>query len=49
MVVKDEGVQDTDGNVYALQDGRRAQEQDGSQESMASFGQVRQLRGDPLI
>ncbi|KAM9314080.1 zinc finger and BTB domain-containing protein 45 [Pholidichthys leucotaenia] len=39
VVVKDEGVQDADGNVYALEDGRRDQEQEGSQESMASFGQ----------
>lgn len=40
MVVKDEGVQDTDGTVYALEDRRREGEQEGSQESMASFGQV---------
>lgn len=41
VVVKDEGVQDpTDGTVYALEDGRRDGEQEGSQESMASFGQV---------
>uniref|UniRef100_A0A3P8SRY9 Zinc finger and BTB domain containing 45 n=1 Tax=Amphiprion percula TaxID=161767 RepID=A0A3P8SRY9_AMPPE len=39
VVVKDEGVQDTDGTVYALEDGRRGQEQEGSQESMPSFGQ----------
>ncbi|XP_029950151.1 zinc finger and BTB domain-containing protein 45 [Salarias fasciatus] len=38
VVVKDEGVQDADGTVY-LQDGRRDQDQDGSQESMAGFGQ----------
>lgn len=41
MVVKDEGVQDADGAVYSLEDGRRDQEQEGAQESMASFGQVR--------
>lgn len=41
MVVKDEGVQDADGNVYALEDGRRDGEQEGSQEAMAGFGQVR--------
>lgn len=40
MVVKDEGVQDTDGTVYALEDGRRDGEQEGSQEAMAGFGQV---------
>lgn len=40
MVVKDEGVQDADGTVYALEDGRRDGEQGGSQEAMASFGQV---------
>uniref|UniRef100_A0A3B4ZYY0 Zinc finger and BTB domain containing 45 n=1 Tax=Stegastes partitus TaxID=144197 RepID=A0A3B4ZYY0_9TELE len=39
VVVKDEGVQDTDGTVYALEDGRRDQQQEGSQESMPSFGQ----------
>lgn len=39
VVVKDEGVQDTDGTVYALEDGRRDGEQEGSQESMAGFGQ----------
>nr|XP_020442216.1 LOW QUALITY PROTEIN: zinc finger and BTB domain-containing protein 45-like [Monopterus albus] len=38
-VVKDEGVQDTDGTVYALEDGRRDGEQGGAQESMAGFGQ----------
>lgn len=41
VVVKDEGVQDADGNVYALEDGRRDGEQEGSQEAMAGFGQVR--------
>lgn len=40
VVVKDEGVQDTDGTVYALEDGRRDGEQEGSQEAMAGFGQV---------
>lgn len=40
VVVKDEGVQDTDGTVYTLQDGRRDGEQEASQESMAGFGQV---------
>ncbi|XP_049426963.1 zinc finger and BTB domain-containing protein 45 [Epinephelus fuscoguttatus] len=39
VVVKDEGVQDPDGTVYALEDGRRDGEQEGSQESMAGFGQ----------
>ncbi|XP_053191633.1 zinc finger and BTB domain-containing protein 45 [Scomber japonicus] len=39
VVVKDEGGQDTDGNVYTLEDGRRDGEQEGSQESMAGFGQ----------
>ena len=39
-MVKDEGGQDTDGNVYTLEDGRRDGEQEGSQESMAGFGQV---------
>ncbi|TMS23889.1 Zinc finger and BTB domain-containing protein 20 [Larimichthys crocea] len=39
VVVKDEGVQDTDGTVYALEDGRRDGEQEGSQEAMAGFGQ----------
>ncbi|XP_028266467.1 zinc finger and BTB domain-containing protein 45 isoform X2 [Parambassis ranga] len=38
VVVKDEGVQDAEGTVYALEDGRR-EEQEGSQESMAGFGQ----------
>lgn len=42
MVVKDEGVQDPDGTVYALEDGRRDGEPEGSQEAMAGFGQVRQ-------
>lgn len=40
MVVKDEGVHDTDGTVYALEDGRRDGEQEASQEAMAGFGQV---------
>lgn len=40
MVVKDEGVQDTDGTVYALEEGRREGEQEASQETMAGFGQV---------
>lgn len=40
VVVKDEGVQDTDGTVYALEDGRRDGGQEGSQETMAGFGQV---------
>ncbi len=40
MVVKDEGVQETDGTVYALEDARRDGEQEGSQETMAGFGQV---------
>ncbi|XP_056137050.1 zinc finger and BTB domain-containing protein 45 [Lampris incognitus] len=39
VVVKDEGVQDTDGAVYTLEEGRRDGEQEGSQESMAGFGQ----------
>ncbi|KAM7394722.1 hypothetical protein PAMP_021508 [Pampus punctatissimus] len=39
VVVKDEGVQDTDGTVYTLEDGRRDGEQEGSQEPMAGFGQ----------
>ncbi|KAI3353525.1 hypothetical protein L3Q82_020039 [Scortum barcoo] len=39
VVVKDEGVQDTDGTVYTLEDGRRDGGQEGSQESMAGFGQ----------
>ncbi|KAM9769963.1 zinc finger and BTB domain-containing protein 45 [Menidia menidia] len=39
VVVKDEGVQEADGNVYSLEDGRRDQEQEGAQESMATFGQ----------
>lgn len=36
VVVKDEGVQDADGSVYALEDGRRDGEH---QETMAGFGQ----------
>uniref|UniRef100_H3CC84 Zinc finger and BTB domain containing 45 n=1 Tax=Tetraodon nigroviridis TaxID=99883 RepID=H3CC84_TETNG len=40
VVVKDEGVQDADGGVYALEDGRRDGEQGASQEAMAGFGQV---------
>lgn len=40
VVVKDEGVQDSEGNVYGLEDGRRDGEQEGSQEAMAGFGQV---------
>lgn len=40
VVVKDEGVHDTDGTVYALEDGRRDGEQEASQEAMAGFGQV---------
>lgn len=40
VVVKDEGVQDADGTVYALEDGRRDGEQGASQEAMAGFGQV---------
>lgn len=39
-MVKDEGVQDSEGNVYGLEDGRRDGEQEGSQEAMAGFGQV---------
>lgn len=45
MVVKDEGVQDTDGTVYALEDGRRDGQQEGSQEAMAGFGQVSRSHG----
>lgn len=45
MVVKDEGVQDTDVTVYALEDGRRDGEQEGSQEAMAGFGQVSRRHG----
>lgn len=40
VVVKDEGVQDNDGTVYALEDGRRDGGQEGPQEPMAGFGQV---------
>lgn len=40
MVVKDEGVQDAAGTVYSLEDGRRDQGQESTQESMAGFGQV---------
>lgn len=40
VVVKDEGVRDADGTVYALEDGRRDGEQEASQEAMAGFGQV---------
>ncbi|KAM8879944.1 LOW QUALITY PROTEIN: zinc finger and BTB domain-containing protein 45 [Spinachia spinachia] len=40
VVVKDEGVQDPEGSVYALEEQqRRDGQQDGSQESMAGFGQ----------
>uniref|UniRef100_A0A3Q4GCK4 Zinc finger and BTB domain-containing protein 45-like n=1 Tax=Neolamprologus brichardi TaxID=32507 RepID=A0A3Q4GCK4_NEOBR len=39
VVVKDESVQDADGTVYALEDGRRDQEQEGSQESMGVFSE----------
>lgn len=48
MVVKDEGVQDTDGTVYALEDGRRDGEQEGSQVAMAGFGQVSRSRGSRM-
>lgn len=44
MVVKDEGVQDTAGTVYSLEDGRRDQEQQGPQDSLASFGQVNSFK-----
>lgn len=40
MVVKDEGVQDAGGTVYALEDGRRDGEQEGSQEALGGFAQV---------
>lgn len=40
VVVKDEGVQDTDGTVYALEDGRRDGDQQGTHETLAGFGQV---------
>lgn len=39
-MVKDEGVHDTDGTVYALEDARQDGEQEASQEAMAGFGQV---------
>ncbi|KAM6971995.1 zinc finger and BTB domain-containing protein 45 [Aplochiton taeniatus] len=39
VVVKDEGVHDTDGAVYALEDTRPQGEQQGPPEAMASFGQ----------
>ncbi|KAM9857723.1 zinc finger and BTB domain-containing protein 45 [Aulostomus maculatus] len=39
VVVKDEGVQDNDGTVYTLEDGRRDGTQEGTQETMAGFGQ----------
>uniref|UniRef100_A0A1A8RQL7 Zinc finger and BTB domain containing 45 n=1 Tax=Nothobranchius rachovii TaxID=451742 RepID=A0A1A8RQL7_9TELE len=38
VVVKDEGVQEADGTVYSLEDGRRDQDQEGAQD-MAGFGQ----------
>lgn len=40
VVVKDEGVQDAGGTVYALEDGRRDGEQEGSQEALGGFAQV---------
>ncbi|MEQ2217681.1 hypothetical protein XENOCAPTIV_018863, partial [Xenoophorus captivus] len=40
VVVKDEGVQESDGTIYSLEDGRRDQEPEGGQDSLASFGQV---------
>lgn len=40
-MVKDEGVQDPDGTVYTLEDGTRDGAQEGTQQSMATFGQVR--------
>lgn len=46
VVVKDEGVQDADGTVYALEDGRRAGEQEAPQEAMAGFGQVSSPGGE---
>ncbi|XP_055759140.1 zinc finger and BTB domain-containing protein 45-like [Salvelinus fontinalis] len=39
VVVKDEGVQEPDGGVFGLEEGRRVEGQEGTQESMASFGQ----------
>ncbi|XP_051939990.1 zinc finger and BTB domain-containing protein 45 isoform X2 [Hippocampus zosterae] len=39
VVVKDEGVQDTDGTAFALEDARRDAEQGGPQGAMAGFGQ----------
>jgi hypothetical protein len=39
VVVKDEGVQEPDGGVFGLEEGRRVEGQ-GTQESMATFGQV---------
>lgn len=39
MVVKDEGVQEPDGGVFGLEEGRRVEGQEGTQESMATFGQ----------
>ncbi|CDQ70908.1 unnamed protein product [Oncorhynchus mykiss] len=39
VVVKDEGVQDPDGGVFGLEEGRRVEGQEGTQESMATFGQ----------
>ncbi|XP_034043797.1 zinc finger and BTB domain-containing protein 45 [Thalassophryne amazonica] len=39
VVVKDEGVQNTEGAVYTLDDGRQDGEQEASQEPMAGFGQ----------
>ncbi|MEQ2295562.1 hypothetical protein AMECASPLE_015726 [Ameca splendens] len=39
VVVKDEGVQESDGTIYSLEDGRRDQEPEGGQDSLASFGQ----------
>ena len=40
VVVKDEGVQDAEGSVYALHGRRQDGEDEGNQDSMTSFGQV---------
>ncbi|XP_010887527.1 zinc finger and BTB domain-containing protein 45 [Esox lucius] len=49
VVVKNEGVQESDGGVFSLEEGRRVGEQEGTQESMANFGQEGVFYDEPGV
>ncbi|KAL1005975.1 hypothetical protein UPYG_G00066350 [Umbra pygmaea] len=49
VVVKDEGVQESDGGVFSLDEGRQVGEPEGTQESMATFGQEGVFYDEPGV